>query len=131
METSRQWLGGHVYGKNIIGAESFTAVTEVAKWMNHPASIKSLATRLLRGHQPLRVPSLCDAAVAQSRAGHDDGPWGIHYERTETWWEQTAVHEYLADATICSAGTVLATFATSNRRRPERSGAFQAHGVCV
>ncbi len=25
------------------------------------------------------------------------GPWGIHYERTETWWEQTRPwHEYLA-----------------------------------
>ena len=25
------------------------------------------------------------------------GPWGLHYERTETWWEQSrAWHEYLA-----------------------------------
>ena len=25
------------------------------------------------------------------------GPWGVHYERTETWWEQsTAWHQYLA-----------------------------------
>ncbi len=25
------------------------------------------------------------------------GPWGLHYERTQTWWEQsTAWHEYLA-----------------------------------
>ena len=25
------------------------------------------------------------------------GPWGQHYERTQTWWEQTAAwHEYLA-----------------------------------
>ena len=25
------------------------------------------------------------------------GPWGLHYERTETWWEQSRPwHEYLA-----------------------------------
>ena len=25
------------------------------------------------------------------------GPWGLHYERTQTWWEQSkAWHEYLA-----------------------------------
>ena len=25
------------------------------------------------------------------------GPWGVHYERTQTWWEQSkAWHQYLA-----------------------------------
>ena len=25
------------------------------------------------------------------------GPWGLHYERTQTWWEQSRPwHEYLA-----------------------------------
>ena len=55
---------------------------------------------LLRRDQPLRLPPLRDAAV-----DHDDphgpgmtmGPWGTHYERTQTWWELTpAWHQYLA-----------------------------------
>ena len=31
------------------------------------------------------------------RPGMSMGPWGLHYERTQTWWEQSrAWHEYLA-----------------------------------
>ncbi len=31
------------------------------------------------------------------RPGMTMGPWGLHYERTETWWEQSRPwHEYLA-----------------------------------
>jgi hypothetical protein len=31
------------------------------------------------------------------RPGMTMGPWGLHYERTNTWWEQTGPwHEYLA-----------------------------------
>ena len=54
---------------------------------------------LLRRDQPLRVPSLRHAALdqPQSRPGMSMGPWGLHYERTQTWWEQSkAWHEYLA-----------------------------------
>ena len=31
------------------------------------------------------------------KPGMSMGPWGLHYERTQTWWEQsTAWHQYLA-----------------------------------
>lgn len=31
------------------------------------------------------------------RPGMSMGPWGLHYERTQTWWAQSrAWHEYLA-----------------------------------
>ena len=31
------------------------------------------------------------------RPGMTMGPWGLHYERTQTWWEQSRPwHEYLA-----------------------------------
>ena len=99
METAKEMASaGHTYGRNIVGAESFTATTAVAKWMNHPFSIKALGDEAFcngvnrfvfhrYAHQPWldRVP------------GMTMGPWGIHYERTETWWEQTRPwHEYLA-----------------------------------
>ena len=35
--------------------------------------------------------------MAERRAGHVDGALGLHYERTQTWWEQSkAWHKYLA-----------------------------------
>ena len=54
---------------------------------------------VLRRDQPLRLPPLRHAALGEpARApGMSMGPWGLHYERTQTWWEQSkAWHEYLA-----------------------------------
>ena len=89
----------HVYGKRIIGAEAFTA-TDGERWLGHPGNIKDLGDwafceginrfvfhryALQPWTQPDRPP------------GISMGPWGLHYERTQTWWEQSrAWHEYLA-----------------------------------
>ncbi len=89
----------HTYGKRILGAESFTA-TDAEKWQGYPGSIKELGDwafceginrfvfhryALQPWTNPNRPP------------GMSMGPWGLHYERTQTWWEQSrAWHEYLA-----------------------------------
>ncbi len=87
----------HVYGRAICGAESFTS-GDKEEWKLTPADIKSLGDfEFSQGvnrfvfhryaHQPYldRVP------------GATMGPWGLHYERTQTWWEMSgAWHEYLA-----------------------------------
>ena len=104
------WIGGggfsslkdmssaaHTYGKNIIGAEAFTAADH-EKWQEHPASIKALGDRAFCDginrfvfHRYALQPWL------NRSPGMTMGPWGIHYERTQTWWEQTKPwHEYLA-----------------------------------
>ncbi len=39
----------------------------------------------------------CSRGRTRPRPGMSMGPWGLHYERTQTWWEQSrAWHEYLA-----------------------------------
>lgn len=89
----------HVYGRPIVGAEAFTATND-EKWLAHPASIKELGDwafceginrfvfhryALQPWTNPGRPP------------GMSMGPWGLHYERTQTWWEYTKPwHEYLA-----------------------------------
>jgi hypothetical protein len=89
----------HIYGKPILGAEAFTA-GDGEKWQGHPALIKDLGDwafceginrfvfhryALQPWTNPNRPP------------GMSMGPWGLHYERTQTWWEQSkAWHEYLA-----------------------------------
>jgi hypothetical protein len=89
----------HVYGKNILGAESFTANND-EKWQGYPGSIKELGdwafcegiNRFVFHRYALQPWTNPDRPPGMSM-----GPWGLHYERTQTWWEQSkAWHEYLA-----------------------------------
>jgi hypothetical protein len=88
---------GHTYGKPIVGAEAFTAGDQ-ERWLEHPATIKALGDRAFCAginrfvfHRYALQPWL------DRRPGMTMGPWGLHYERTQTWWEQSKPwHEYLA-----------------------------------
>ena len=99
METCRGMASaGHVYGKRIIGAESFTAGNQ-EKWREHPGSLKALGdTAFCEGINRFVFHRYALQPWAQDRRpGMTMGPWGQHYERTETWWEQSAEwHRYLA-----------------------------------
>ena len=87
----------HVYGKPITGAESCTSGSD-EKWLEHPATIKSLCDRAFAGgvnrlvfHRYAMQPWL------NYRPGMTMGPWGLHYERTQTWWQYARPwHEYVA-----------------------------------
>ncbi|HOX38108.1 MAG TPA: glycosyl hydrolase [Candidatus Brocadiia bacterium] len=104
------WMGGsaletckgmasaaHVYGKRIVGAEAFTA-GDHERWLDHPGSIKTLGDRAFCAginrfvfHRYAMQPWL------NYKPGMTMGPWGLHYERTQTWWEESSAwHEYLA-----------------------------------
>lgn len=89
----------HVYGKPILGAEAFTAI-DAEKWQGHPANIKAIGdwafcegvNRFVFHRYALQPWTKPDRAPGMSM-----GPWGLHYERTQTWWEQSrGWHEYLA-----------------------------------
>ncbi len=81
----------HIYGKPIAATESFTSIPETAAWSNDPYSLKMEGDKEFclgvnrfvfhrYAHQPWldRVP------------GMSMGPWGINFERTNTWWNQGA-----------------------------------------
>ncbi len=90
---------GHVYGHNIIGQETFTANLN-EKWQGYPAVVKDIGDwcfgeginrfyfhrfAMQPWTNPHYAPGMCM------------GPWGLHYERTETWWHLTRPwHEYVA-----------------------------------
>jgi hypothetical protein len=88
----------HVYGKPIVSAEAFTA-TDAEKWVGHPFEVKvfgdwafchGINRFVLHRYalQPWTHPT--------RSPGMSMGPWGLHYERTQTWWEQAKVwHDYL------------------------------------
>lgn len=90
---------GHIYGKRIVAAEAFTATDQNSRQQPHPFAIKSIGDAAFcagvnqfifhrYSHQPW---------TDDRKPGMTMGPWGLEYERTATWWEQTKPwHEYLA-----------------------------------
>ena len=89
---------GHVYGKRIIGAESFTSADQ-ERWLEHPAILKIHGDRAFcEGINRFVFHRYALQPWSEPRnPGMTMGPWGQHYERTQTWWEWTTEwHRYLA-----------------------------------
>jgi hypothetical protein len=104
------WMGGnalevcrfmasaaHTSGKQILGAEAFTADNH-ERWLMHPATIKSLGDRAFcLGVNRFVVHRYAMQPWQDRRPGMTMGPWGLHYERTQTWWNMSpAWHLYLS-----------------------------------
>lgn len=104
------WVGGgalntckgmasaaHIYGKPVVGAEAFTAADQ-ERWRDHPATIKALGDQAFcEGINRFVFHRYALQPWLDRRPGMTMGPWGTHYERTQTWWELTpAWHQYLA-----------------------------------
>lgn len=88
---------GHIYGHPIIGAESFT-VDGSEKWLTHPALIKNTADwEFCEGINRLVIHRFAMQPWLDRAPGMSMGPWGLHYERTQTWWKQSlGWHKYVA-----------------------------------
>jgi hypothetical protein len=89
---------GHVYGKPVVAAESFTSTPFNAKWQNHPFRLKPLGDlAFTQGINRFVLSMSAMQPWANRKPGMTTGPWGVHFERTTTWWEQSrAWHAYLA-----------------------------------
>lgn len=77
----------HVLGKNIVGAEAFTS-DEKEKWTMHPADIKALGdSQFAFGVNRFVIHRYAHQPYTNRAPGATMGPWGLHFERTQTWWE--------------------------------------------
>jgi hypothetical protein len=87
----------HGNNRPIVGAEAFTA-GKLERWLAHPQSLKAVGDRAFcDGVNRMIVHRYAMQPWPDRRPGMMMGRWGLHYERTQTWWEQsTAWHEYLA-----------------------------------
>ncbi|GIV21672.1 MAG: hypothetical protein KatS3mg023_3423 [Armatimonadota bacterium] len=105
------WIGGgaqetaklaassaHIYGRSIVGAESFTATPEMGRWQNDPYSMKALGDHIFcLGVNRFIFHRYAHQPWLNVQPGMTMGPWGFHFERTNTWWEQgRAWLKYLA-----------------------------------
>jgi hypothetical protein len=79
----------HVYGKTIVGAESFTAAADAGRWQNDPYSEKTLGDLMYcQGLNRYVFHRYAMQPWTNRWPGMTMGPWGFHFERTLTWWTQ-------------------------------------------
>jgi len=78
----------HVYGMKVVGAESFTGAPQFSKWQEHPYSMKALGDWMFaQGINRYIFHRYAHQPHPDALPGMTMGPWGFHFDRTNTWWE--------------------------------------------
>jgi hypothetical protein len=79
----------HIYGKSIVGAESFTAGSDNAGWQHDPYSLKALGDLMFcRGINRYYFHRYAMQPWMNHWPGMTMGEFGLNFERTLTWWDQ-------------------------------------------
>ncbi len=88
----------HTYGKPVVAAEAFTSRAPAGRWLNHPYRLKALGDEMLtKGVNRFLFHRFIAQPWEGRRPGMSMGPYGIEFDRTATWWEQSRAYlEYLA-----------------------------------
>lgn len=92
METTKVAASvGHVYGRPIIGAESFTADDVRGRWLEEPYAAKAMGDLVFcNGVNRYIFHRYAHQPWMNLEPGMTMGPWGTHLERTQTWWTEAA-----------------------------------------
>jgi hypothetical protein len=87
----------HIYGRKITPSEAFTA-NPGENWLAHPALMKPQGDwAFCAGINRFIFHRYALQPWIDRKPGMTMDFWGIHYERTQTWWEETKPwHEYIA-----------------------------------
>ncbi len=87
----------HTGGKQIVAAEAFTS-DDKERWQFHPGSLKSLGDwAFCAGVNRIVFHRYAHQPWLDHWPGMTMGPYGVHWERTQTWWDMAdAYHRYLA-----------------------------------
>jgi hypothetical protein len=79
----------HIYGKTVVGAESFTAGPENGRWQNDPYALKTLGDLMYcQGLNRCYFHRYAMQPWTNRWPGMTMGQYGFHFERTVTWWQQ-------------------------------------------
>ncbi len=79
----------HINGLRWAAAEAYTAFPSLSSWKNDPFSLKALGDRsFCLGINRIVFHRYAHQPFANRFPGITMGPWGINFERTQTWWEQ-------------------------------------------
>lgn len=95
------WLAGiremtsaaHTYGQPILAAEAFTSRSPAGKWQNHPFRMKPLGDQMFTtGINRFIFHRFAMQPWLDRVPGMAMGPYGIEFDRTITWWEQSKAY---------------------------------------
>ena len=88
---------GSIYNR-FVTSESFTARPEANRWLNHPEYYKPQAdTDLAAGVNQITHHLFTHQPWTTVQPGMTLNYWGVHYERTQTWWHETPMwNRYLS-----------------------------------
>ncbi|HEY2976305.1 MAG TPA: glycosyl hydrolase [Pyrinomonadaceae bacterium] len=89
---------GHVFGKRVVGAESFTALPSQTQWKEYPFLLKPMGDWMFtQGINRFYFHRFAHQPHPTAQPGMTMGPWGFHFDRTNTWFEKGKQWlEYLA-----------------------------------
>jgi hypothetical protein len=78
----------HINGQKIVGAEAFTSEPDSSKWQEYPFLMKPLGDKMYtQGLNRVIFHRYAHQPHPTALPGMTMGPWGIHFERTNTWWD--------------------------------------------
>jgi len=81
----------HTNAQKVVAAESFTGEPESSKWQEYPFSLKAQGDRMFtQGLNRMVFHRFAHQPHPTAKPGMTMGPWGSHFDRTNTWWEQGA-----------------------------------------
>ncbi len=88
---------GHTCGRPIVAAESFTS-GDAERWQAYPGAMKTLGDwAFCSGVNRFVIHRYQHQPWLDRWPGMTMGPYGVHWERTQTWWDMVgAYHKYLA-----------------------------------
>lgn len=88
----------HVFGQPVVGAEAFTGAPPFSKWQEHPYSMKALGDWMFtQGLNRFIFHRYAHQPHPTAVPGMTMGPWGFHFDRTNTWFEKSKPWlEYIA-----------------------------------
>jgi hypothetical protein len=79
----------HINGRAVAGAEAFTAAPHIARWENHPGSLKTVGDwAWSQGINRFILHSYPHQPWNDKFPGMTMGQYGCHFDRNNTWWEQ-------------------------------------------
>jgi hypothetical protein len=87
----------NLYGRPVLAAEAFTS--HLVAWKSHPGSIKNQNDwAFCSGINRLVYHTFAHKAIpGEHLPGMTMGPYGVHWDRGQTWWEMSgAYHKYVA-----------------------------------
>ncbi len=80
----------HINGQKIVGAEAFTADPDSGRWQEYPFAMKVIGDRTyMKGVNRMIIHRFAHQPHPTAVPGMTMGPWGIHFDRTNTWWDQS------------------------------------------